>query len=69
MKKFNINSVTQGLIITILGFIADIFLLGLMLYKFKIENTAIVVILVIIGIIILYTINDLIKERNRKWTS
>ena len=66
MKKFNIDPITQGLIITILGFIADIFLLSLMLYKFKVENTAIVVILVIIGIIILYTINDLIKERNRK---
>ena len=66
MKKINLSSITQGLIITTLGFIADIFLLGLMLYKFKVENTAIVVILVIIGIIILYTINDLIKERNKK---
>lgn len=66
MKKFKIDSITQGLIVMTLGFIADIYLLGFMLYKFKIENTAIVVILIIIGIIILYTINNLIKERNKK---
>ena len=66
MKKFNIDSVTQGLIITILGFIADTFLLGFMLFHFKSENTASVILLVIMDMIILYTINDLIKERNKK---
>lgn len=66
MKKFNINGITQGLIVMILGFIADTYLLGFMLYKFNAEKTLFVALFVAIDILILIVINQLIKERNRK---
>lgn len=66
MKKFKINSITQGLILMTLGFIADTYLLGFMLYFFRIENFIFIVIFIIIDIMILCTINQLIKEKNKK---
>lgn len=66
MKKFNIDSVTQGLILMTLGFIADTYLLGFMLYFFKSENFMFIILFTIIDILILVVINQLIKERNRK---
>jgi len=66
MKKFNIDSVTQGLIIMTLGFIADTYLLGFMLYKFNAEKTLFVALFIAIDILILIVINQLIKERNKK---
>jgi hypothetical protein len=66
MKKFNIDSVTQGLIIMTLGFIADTYLLGFMLYKFNAEKTLFVALFITIDILILIVINQLIKERNKK---
>lgn len=66
MKKFNINSVTQGLILMTLGFIADTYLLGFMLYHFNAEKTLFVALFIAIDILILVVINQLIKERNKK---
>lgn len=65
MKKFKIDSITQGLILMTLGFIADTYLLSFMLYFFRIENFIFIVIFIIIDIMILCTINQLIKERNK----
>lgn len=48
-----------------LGFIADTYLLGFMLYFFRIENFIFIVIFIIIDIMILCTINQLIKEQNK----
>lgn len=66
MKKFKIDSITQGLIVMTLGFIADTFLLGFMLYHFKAENTLFVALFTAIDILFLIVINQLIKERNIK---
>ena len=66
MKKFNINGITQGLIIMTLGFIADTYLLGFMLYKFNAEKTLFVALFTAIDILILIVINQLIKERTKK---
>ena len=66
MKKIKINSVTQGLILMTLGFIADTYLLGFLLYFFRIENFIFIVLFTIIDIFILVVINQLIKERNKK---
>ena len=66
MKKFKINSITQGLILMTLGFIADTYLLGFMLYFFKSENILFIILFTIIDILILIVINQLIKERNKK---
>ena len=66
MKKFKIDSVTQGLILMTLGFIADTYLLGFMLYFFKSENFMFIILFIIIDILILVVINQLIKERNKK---
>lgn len=64
MKKFKLNSTTQGLILMTLGFIADTYLLGFLLYFFRIENFLFIVLFTIIDILILVVINQLIKERN-----
>lgn len=66
MKKFNISGTTQGLILMTLGFIADTYLLGFLLYFFKIENMIFIILFIIIDILILIVINELIKERNKK---
>ena len=66
MKKLKINSITQGLILMTLGFIADTYLLGFMLYFFKSENILFIILFTIIDILILVVINQLIKERNKK---
>lgn len=66
MKKLKINSITQGLILMTLGFIADTYLLGFMLYFFKSENILFIILFIIIDILILVVINQLIKERNKK---
>ena len=66
MKKIKLDSITQGLIVMILGFIADTYLLGFMLYKFNAEKTLFVALFVAIDILILVVINQLIKERNKK---
>ena len=66
MKKIKLDSVTQGLILMTLGFIADTYLLGFMLYFFKSENFMFIILFIIIDILILIVINQLIKERNRK---
>lgn len=66
MKKFKINSIAQGLIVMTLGFIADTYLLGFMLYHFNAEKTLFVALFIAIDILILIVINQLIKERNRK---
>ena len=66
MKKIKLDSITQGLIITILGFIADTYLLGFMLYHFNAEKTLFVALFVAIDILILVVINQLIKERTKK---
>lgn len=66
MKKFKINSITQGLILMTLGFIADTYLLGFMLYFFKSENILFIILFTIIDILILIVINQLIKERTKK---
>lgn len=66
MKKIKLDSVTQGLIIMILGFIADTYLLGFMLYFFKSENFMFIILFIIIDILILIVINQLIKERNKR---
>lgn len=66
MKKFNIDSITQGLILMTLGFIADTYLLGFMLYFFKSENFMFIILFIIIDILILVVIDQLIKERNKK---
>lgn len=66
MKKIKLNSITQGLILMTLGFIADTYLLGFMLYFFKSENFMFIILFTIIDILILIVINQLIKERNKK---
>lgn len=66
MKKFNINGITQGLIIMTLGLIANTTLLVLLLLFFKSENFAFLIVFGIIEIMILFVINDLIKERKKK---
>jgi hypothetical protein len=66
MKKIKINSITQGLILMTLGFIADTYLLGFLLYFFRIENFLFIVLFTIIDIFILVVINQLLKERNNK---
>ena len=66
MKKIKLDSITQGLIIMTLGFIADTYLLGFMLYYFNAEKTLFVALFVAIDILILVVINQLIKERNKK---
>lgn len=66
MKKFKIDSIAQGLILMTLGFIADTYLLGFMLYHFKAENTLFIILFIVIDILILIVINQLIKERNIK---
>ena len=66
MKKIKLNSITQGLILMTLGFIADTYLLGFMLYFFKSENFMFIILFIIIDILILIVINQLIKERNKK---
>ena len=66
MKKIKLDSITQGLIVMILGFIADTYLLSFMLYHFNAEKTLFVALFVAIDILILVVINQLIKERNRK---
>lgn len=67
MKKIKISGVVQGLIITILGFIADTTLLIMMLYFYNAEKFAFVLLFTVIDIIILITINQLIKEyKNEK---
>ena len=66
MKKFKIDSINQGLILMTLGFIADTYLLGFMLYFFKSENILFIILFTIIDILILIVINQLIKERNKK---
>ena len=66
MKKIKLNSITQGLILMTLGFIADTYLLGFMLYFFKSENILFIILFTIIDILILIVINQLIKERNKK---
>ena len=66
MKMIKLNSVTQGLILMTLGFIADTYLLGFMLYFFKSENILFIILFTIIDILILVVINQLIKERNKK---
>lgn len=65
MKKFKLNSITQGLILMTLGFIADTYLLGFVLYFFRIENFIFIVLFTLIDILILIVINQLIKERNK----
>ena len=66
MKKIKLNSITQGLILMTLGFIADTYLLCFMLYFFKSENILFIILFTIIDILILIVINQLIKERNKK---
>ncbi len=66
MKKIKLDSITQGLIIMTLGFIADTYLLGFMLYHFNAEKTLFVALFIAIDILILVVINQLIKERTKK---
>ena len=66
MKKIKLNSITQGLILMTLGFIADTYLLGFMLYHFNAEKTLFVALFTAIDILILVVINQLIKERTKK---
>lgn len=67
MQKFKLSGVVQGLIITILGFIADTTLLIMLLYFYNTEKFAFVLLFTVIDIIILITINQLIKEyKNEK---
>ena len=66
MKKIKLDSIAQGLITMTLGFIADTYLLGFMLYFFKSENMLFIILFTIIDILILVVINQLIKERNKK---
>ena len=62
MKKIKIPSVIQGLILMTLGLLSNTTLLVLMLFYFKIEATMFIIVFSIVEILILFVIDQLIKE-------
>ena len=62
MKKIKISSVVQGLILMTLGLICNTTLLVLMLFFFKIETTAFIIVFSIVEMFILFVLNQLIGE-------
>lgn len=62
MKKLNLNSVMQGIILMSLATIADTILLVMTLCHYRVESTAFVVLFFVIDCFFIYTLDKLIGE-------